>query len=100
VVEGTPVYFSSDWGSIDPDTTYTRDGVHESVALSTLTSEVLTQDYSMPSSTADNGIGVVANVKAESNFASAQGSVTFTTGYSDLNQSKLEAPTPMALGPS
>jgi adhesin/invasin len=97
VVEGTPVYFSSDWGSIDPDTTYTRDGVHESVALSTLTSEVLTQDYSMPSSTADNGIGVVANVKAESNFASAQGSVTFTTGYSDLNQSKLEAPTPMGV---
>ncbi len=97
VAEGTPVYFATDWGTIDPDTSYTRDGVHESVALATLTSEVLTQDYSMPSSTADNGIGVVANVRAESYFAMAQGTVSFTTGYSDLDNSNLDAPSPVGL---
>ncbi len=98
VKEGMPVYFSTDWGTISPDTSYTRDGVHESVALATLTSQVLTQDYSMPSSTADDGVGVVATVTAESYFASAQGFVQFLTGLSDLDASRLEAPTPIGEG--
>lgn len=98
VREGMPVFFSTDWGTISPDTSYTRDGVHESVALATLTSQVLTQDYSMPSSTVGDGVGVVATVTAESNFASAQGSVQFLTGLSDLDASKLEAPSPVGEG--
>lgn len=98
VREGMPVFFSTDWGTISPDTSYTRDGVHESVALATLTSQVLTQDYSMPSSTVGDGVGVVATVTAESNFASAQGSVQFLTGLSDLDASKLEAPSPVGQG--
>lgn len=97
VKEGTPVYFSTNWGSINPDTSFTRDGVHESVALATLTSKVLTQDYSMPSTTVGDGVGVVATVIAEANFASDQASVTFTTGHSDLFKSQLVAPTPMGL---
>lgn len=98
VKEGMPVFFSTDWGTISPDTSYTRDGVYESVALATLTSQVLTQDYSMPSSTVDDGVGVVATVTAESYFASAQGFVQFLTGLSDLDASKLDAPTPIGEG--
>jgi adhesin/invasin len=97
VREGTPVYFSTDWGSINPDTSFTRDGVHESVALATLTSKILTQDYSMPSTTVGDGIGVVATVTAEANFASDQATVNFATGPSDLFRSQLLAPTPMGL---
>lgn len=97
VKEGTPVFFSTDWGSINPDTSFTRDGVHESVALATLTSKVLTQDYSMPSTTVGDGVGVIATVTAEANFASDQATVMFTTGHSDLFKSQLMAPTPMGL---
>jgi hypothetical protein len=97
VKEGTPVFFSTDWGRINPDTSFTRDGVHESVALATLTSQILTQDYSMPSTTLGNGIGVVATVTAEANFASDQATVTFNTGQADLFKSQMLVPTPMGL---
>ncbi len=97
VREGMPVYFSTDWGTINPDTSFTRDGVHESFALATLTSQTITQDYSMPSQTADDGVGVVATVSAESYFAAAQGTVTFITGTGDLVESKLDGPSPMGI---
>jgi len=98
VKEGTPVYFSTNWGRILPDTSFTRDGVHESVALATLISERLTEDYSMPDSTKGDGIGTVATVTAEANFAGDSGTVTFLTGQSDIGKSELDAPSPMGLG--
>lgn len=97
VKEGTPVFFNTDWGTIVPDTSFTRDGIHESVALATLISQNLTQDYSMPSSTTGDGVGTIATVSAEANFESDQGTVTFLTAPSDINKSTLEAPTPMGL---
>jgi adhesin/invasin len=97
VKEGTPVFFKTTLGKISPDTTFTRDGEHGSVALSVLTSSILSEDYSMPSSTQGDGVGGVATVTGESNFASATGTVTFSTGSSSIENSKLIVPSKMGI---
>jgi adhesin/invasin len=95
VKEGTPVFFKTTLGSIDPDTTFTRDGEHGSVALSVLRAPLLSEDYSMPSSTLGDGVGGVATVTGESNFADATGNVTFTTGSASVSESEMISPSKM-----
>jgi hypothetical protein len=97
VKEGTPVFFKTTLGTINPDTTFTRDGEHGSVALSVLTSTMLSEDYSRPSATQGDGVGGVAIVTGESNFASANGDVTFTTGSSSVDNSRLIVPGKMGI---
>jgi len=96
VVGGTPVKMKTNFGSVASGVT--SDGCYASLYETELISEVLTQDYSMPSPYLDDGVGVLNVLTAKSGFVSASVYVTFLTGYTYSKNCEIDMETQVPYG--
>ena len=78
VVDSTPVKMHSVFGSVASGVT--KDGCHTSLFQTYLTSEVLSQDYSMKYTDRDDSVGVLNLLTAKCGVESTTVSITFLTG--------------------
>ena len=96
VVGGTPVKMRTNFGFVTDG--ITSDGCYASLCETELTSQVLTQDHSMPNPYLDDGVGVVNVLTAKSGFVSASVNVTFLTACTYTRNCEIDMETKVPHG--